>query len=191
MLQIKNMMKHFNAIVKNSKNREILKCINFDGDNSLITCTDSFRLLQLKKEHNFIGNLNPITMEFDDSDYPSIKNLIPTPSFVKLDISEIDTGFLKVLKTSKKEMITLEIDDDQKVRVLNHNGYVIIEMKTTERLEKMNIYLNASYLYDAFSFLKDTDLPYVYVTVHSSLSPILFSNDYFNYLVTPIRKYTP
>jgi len=191
---MKNLTKHFTQITKKKGIRPILAGINYNHAKDQLEATDSHRLLIINANYNLNESFvfNPLTLERIDGNYPNTERLIPEVQDNLFRAGEVDTDMLKIIATYKKENLSLELSDGS-LSIINEKDNIIalipVTINHTHEYEKT--YINASYLYDALSFIADYGKEYpdarINLTVVTRVRPINFSNFEFNYIVTPVR----
>ena len=191
---MKNLTKHFTQITKKKGLRPILKGINYNHVKDQLEATDSHRLLMINANYKLSESFvfNPLTLERIDGNYPNTERLIPEAQDNLFRASEVDTNILKLIAVYKKENVSLELSDDS-LSISNEKDNIIATIPVTvnHNHEYEKTYINASYLYDALSFVADYGKEYpdarVNLTMVTRVRPINFSNFEFNYIVTPVR----
>ena len=137
---------------------------------------------------------NPLTLERIEGNYPNTDRLIPVVQDNLFRVGEVDTNILKLIAVYKKENESLELSDDS-LSISNEKDNIIATIPVTvnHSHEYEKTYINASYLYDALSFVADYGKEYpdarINLTMVTRARPINFSNFEFNYIVTPVRVY--
>ena len=193
---MKNLTKHFTQITKKKDIRPILAGINYNHVKDQLEATDSYRLLMINASYNLSESFvfNPLTLERIDGNYPNTERLIPETQDNLFRAGEVDTILLKILAAYKKENLSLELSDGS-LSISNEKDNVIalIPVTVNHNHEYEKTYINASYLYDALSFVADYGKEYpdarINLTMVTRVRPINFSNFEFNYIVTPVRVY--
>ena len=193
---MKNLTKHFTQITKKKGIRPILQGINYNHAKDQLEATDSHRLLMINASYNLNESFvfNPLTLERIEGNYPNTERLIPEVQDNLFRAGEVDTNMLKVIAAYKKENVSLELSDGS-LSISNEKGNVIalIPVTVNHNHEYEKTYINASYLYDALSFIADYGKEYpdaqINLTMVTRVRPINFSNFEFNYIVTPVRVY--
>ena len=193
---MKNLTKHFTQITKKKGLRPILQGINYNHTKDQLEATDSHRLLMINANYNLNESFvfNPITLERIEGNYPNTERLIPEVQDNLFRAGEVDTTMLKIIAAYKKENVSLELSDDS-LSISNEKDNVIalIPVTVNHNHEYEKTYINASYLYDALSFIADYGKEYpdarINLTMVTRVRPINFSNFEFNYIVTPVRVY--
>lgn len=191
---MKNLTKHFTQITKKKGIRSILQGINYNHTKDQLEATDSHRLLMINASYKLNESFvfNPLTLERIEGSYPNTERLIPEVQDNLFRAGEVDTTLLKILAAYKKENVSLELSDDS-LSISNEKDNIIavipVTINHTHEYEKT--YINASYLYDALSFIADYGKEYpdarINLTMVTRVRPINFSNFEFNYIVTPVR----
>ena len=192
---MKNLTKHFTQITKSKASHQpILKGINYNHVKDQLEATDSHRLLMINASYNLSESFvfNPLTLERIEGNYPNTERLIPGVQDNSFRASEVDTNMLKIIAAYKRENVSLELSDGS-LSIINAKDNVIavipVTINHTHEYEKT--YINASYLYDALSFIADYGKEYpdarINLTMISRVRPINFSKFEFNYIVTPVR----
>ena len=191
---MKNLTKHFAQITKKKDIRPILAGINYNHTKDQLEATDSHRLLMInasyKLNESFI--FNPLTLERIEGNYPNTERLIPSAQDNLFRAGEVDTNMLKIIAAYKKENVSLELSGGS-LSISNGKDSVIAVIPVTinHAHEYEKTYINASYLYDALSFIADYGKEYpdarINLTMVTRVRPINFSNFEFNYIVTPVR----
>ena len=193
---MKNLTKHFTQITKKKDIRPILTGISYNHTKDQLEATDSHRLLMINASYNLSESFvfNPLTLERIEGNYPNTERLIPEVQDNLFRASEVDTNMLKIIAAYKKENVSLELSDGS-LSISNEKGNVIAVIPVTinHAHEYEKTYINASYLYDALSFIADYGKEYpdarINLTMVTRVRPINFSNFEFNYIVTPVRVY--
>ena len=193
---MKNLTKHFTQITKKKDIRPILAGINYNHVKDQLEATDSHRLLMINASYNLSESFvfNPLTLERIEGNYPNTERLIPEVQDNLFRASEVDTNMLKIIAAYKNENVSLELSDGS-LSISNEKGNVIalIPVTINHNHEYEKTYINASYLYDALSFIADYGKEYpdarINLTMVTRVRPINFSNFEFNYIVTPVRVY--
>ena len=194
---MKNLTKHFTQITKSkASHRPILKGINYNHVKDQLEATDSHRLLMINASYNLSESFvfNPLTLERIEGNYPNTERLIPEVQDNSFRAGEVDTTLLKIIAAYKKENLSLELSDGS-LSISNEKDNVIalIPVTINHNHEYEKTYINASYLYDALSFIADYGKEYpdarINLTMVTRVRPINFSNFEFNYIVTPVRVY--
>ena len=193
---MKNLTKHFTQITKKKDIRPILAGINYNHVKDQLEATDSHRLLTINASYNLSESFifNPLTLERIEGNYPNTERLIPEVQDNLFRASEVDTNMLKIIAAYKKENLLLELSDGS-LSISNEkdNIITIIPVMINHNHEYEKTYVNASYLYDALSFVADYGKEYpearINLTMVTRVRPINFSNFEFNYIVTPVRVY--
>ena len=191
---MKNLTKHFTQITKKKDIRPILAGINYNHAKDQLEATDSHRLLMINASYNLSESFvfNPLTLERIEGNYPNTERLIPEVQDNLFRAGEVDTTLLKILAAYKKENLSLELSDGS-LSISNEKDNIIAQIPVTinHNHEYVKTYINASYLYDALSFVadygKESPDARINLTMISRVRPINFSNFEFNYIVTPIR----
>ena len=193
---MKNLTKHFAQITRKKDIRPILAGINYNHTKDQLEATDSHRLLMInanyKLNESFI--FNPITLERIEGNYPNTERLIPEVQDNSFRAGEVDANMLKIIAAYKKENLSLELSDGS-LSIRNEKDNIIAQIPVTinHNQEYEKTYINASYLYDALSFIADYGKEYpdarINLTMVTRVRPINFSNFEFNYIVTPVRVY--
>ena len=193
---MKNLTKHFTQITKKKDIRPILVGISYNHTKDQLEATDSHRLLMINASYNLSESFifNPLTLERIEGNYPNTERLIPVVQDNLFRAGEVDTNMLKIIAAYKKENVSLELSDGS-LSISNEKGNVIalIPVTINHNHEYEKTYINASYLYDALSFIADYGKEYpdarINLTMVTRVRPINFSNFEFNYIVTPVRVY--
>ena len=194
---MKNIAKHFTQITKSKVSHQpILKGISYNHTKDQLEATDSHRLLTINANYNLNDScvFNPLTLERIEGNYPNTERLIPVVQDNLFRAGEVDTNMLKIIAAYKKENVSLELSDGS-LSISNEKGNVIalIPVTINHNHEYEKTYINASYLYDALSFIADYGKEYpdarINLTMVTRVRPINFSNFEFNYIVTPVRVY--
>ena len=193
---MKNLTKHFTQITKKKGLRPILQGINYNHTKDQLEATDSHRLLMINASYNLSESFifNPLTLERIEGNYPNTERLIPVVQDNLFRAGEVDTTMLKIIAVYKKENVALELSDGS-LSISNEkdNIITIIPVTINHSHEYEKTYINASYLYDALSFIADYGKEYpdarINLTMVTRVRPINFSNFEFNYIVTPVRVY--
>ena len=191
---MKNLTKHFTQITKKKDIRPILAGINYNHTKDQLEATDSHRLLTINASYNLSDSFvfNPLTLERIEGNYPNTERLIPEVQDNLFRAGEVDTTLLKILAAYKKENVSLELSDGS-LSISNEKDNIIalIPVTVNHNHEYEKTYINASYLYDALSFVADYGKEYpdarINLTMVTRVRPINFSNFEFNYIVTPVR----
>ena len=191
---MKNLTKHFTQITKRKGLRPILAGINYNHTKDQLEATDSHRLLTINANYNLSESFvfNPLTLDRIEGNYPNTERLIPEVQDNLFRAGEVDANMLKIIAAYKKENLSLELSDGS-LSIINAKDNVIAEIPVTinNNHEYEKTYINASYLYDALSFIVDYAKEYpdarINLTMVSRVRPINFSNFEFNYIVTPVR----
>ena len=191
---MKNLTKHFTQITKKKGLRPILQGINYNHVKDQLEATDSHRLLMINASYKLNDSFvfNPLTLERIDGNYPNTERLIPEVQDNLFRAGEVDANMLKIIAAYKKENISLELSDGS-LSIINakDNVIAVIPVTINHNHEYEKTYINASYLYDALSFIADYGKEYpdarINLTMVTRVRPINFSNFEFNYIVTPIR----
>ena len=192
---MKNLTKHFTQITKSKASYQpILKGINYNHTKDQLEATDSHRLLMINASYKLSESFvfNPLTLGRIDGNYPNTERLIPEVQDNLFRAGEVDTNILKLIAVYKKENVSLELSDDS-LSISNEKDNIIATIPVTvnHNHEYEKTYINASYLYDALSFVADYGKEYpdarVNLTMVTRVRPINFSNFEFNYIVTPVR----
>ena len=191
---MKNLTKHFTQITKKKGIRPILQGINYNHTKDQLEATDSHRLLMINASYNLNESFvfNPLTLERIEGDYPNTERLIPEVQDNSFRVGEVDTTLLKIIAVYKKENLSLELSDGS-LSIINakDNVIAVVPVTVNHNHEYEKTYINASYLYDALSFVADYGKEYpdarVNLTMVTRVRPINFSNFEFNYIVTPVR----
>ena len=194
---MKNLTKHFTQITKSKASHQpILKGINYNHVKDQLEATDSHRLLMINASYKLSESVvfNPLTLERIEGNYPNTERLIPVAQDNLFRAGEVDTNMLKIIAAYKKENVSLELSDGS-LSISNGKDNIIASIPVTinHSHEYEKTYINASYLYDALSFIADYGKEYpdarINLTMVSRVSPINFSSFEFNYIVTPVRVY--
>ena len=193
---MKNLTKHFTQITKKKDIRPILAGINYNHAKDQLEATDSHRLLMINASYNLNESFvfNPLTLERIEGNYPNTERLLPEVQDNLFRAGEVDTNMLKIIAAYKKENVSLELSDDS-LSISNEKDNIIATIPVTvnHNHEYEKTYINASYLYDALSFVADYGKEYpdarINLTMVTRVRPINFSNFEFNYIVTPVRVY--
>ena len=191
---MKNLTKHFVQITKKKGLRPILAGISYNHTKDQLEATDSHRLLTINANYNLNDSFvfNPLTLERIEGNYPNTERLIPVVQDNLFRAGEVDTNMLKIIAAYKKENVSLELSGGS-LSISNEkdNIITIIPVTVNHNHEYEKTYINASYLYDALSFIADYGKEYpdarINLTMVSRVRPINFSNFEFNYIVTPVR----
>ena len=193
---MKNLTKHFTQITKKKDIKPILAGINYNHAKDQLEATDSHRLLMINANYNLSESFvfNPLTLERIEGNYPNTERLLPEVQDNLFRAGEVDTNMLKIIAAYKKENVSLELSDDS-LSISNGKDNIIalIPVTINHNHEYEKTYINASYLYDALSFIADYGKEYpdarINLTMVTRVRPINFSNFEFNYIVTPVRVY--
>ena len=194
---MKNLTKHFTQITKSKASHQpILKGISYNHTKDQLEATDSHRLLTINANYNLNDSFvfNPLTLERIEGSYPNTERLIPEVQDNLFRAGEVDTTMLKIIAAYKKENLSLELSDGS-LSIINakDNVIAVIPVTVNHNHEYEKTYINASYLYDALSFVADYGKEYpdarINLTMISRVRPINFSNFEFNYIITPVRVY--
>ena len=193
---MKNLTKHFTQITKKKGLRPILQGINYNHVKDQLEATDSHRLLMINANYNLNDSFvfNPLTLERIEGNYPNTERLLPEVQDNLFRAGEVDANILKIIAAYKKENISLELSDGS-LSIINakDNVIAVIPVTINHNHEYEKTYINASYLYDALSFIADYGKEYpdarINLTMVTRVRPINFSNFEFNYIVTPVRVY--
>ena len=194
---MKNLTKHFTQITKSKAScQPILKGINYNHVKDQLEATDSHRLLMINASYKLSESFvfNPLTLERIEGNYPNTERLIPEVQDNSFRAGEVDTTLLKIIAVYKRENLSLELSDGS-LSIINAKDNVIAVVPVTinHNHEYEKTYINASYLYDALSFIADYGKEYpdarINLTMVPRVRPINFSNFEFNYIVTPVRIY--
>ena len=193
---MKNLTKHFTQITKKKDIKPILAGINYNHVKDQLEATDSHRLLMINASYKLSESFvfNPLTLERIEGNYPNTERLIPVVQDNLFRAGEVDTNMLKIIAAYKKENVSLELSDDS-LSISNEKDNVIAVIPVTinHSHEYEKTYINASYLYDALSFVADYGKEYpdarINLTMVTRVRPINFSNFEFNYIITPVRVY--
>ena len=191
---MKNLTKHFTQITKKKGLRPILTGISYNHTKDQLEATDSHRLLMMNANYNLNESFifNPLTLERIEGNYPNTERLIPGVQDNLFRAGEVDTNMLKIIAAYKKENLSLELSDGS-LSISNEKDNIIalIPITINHNHEYEKTYINASYLYDALSFISDYGKEYpdarINLTMVTRVRPINFSNFEFNYIVTPVR----
>ena len=191
---MKNLTKHFAQITKKKDIRPILAGINYNHVKDQLEATDSHRLLMINASYKLSESFvfNPLTLERIEGNYPNTERLIPVVQDNLFRAGEVDTNMLKIIAAYKKENVSLELSDGS-LSIINEKDNVIAVIPVTinHSHEYEKTYINASYLYDALSFIADYGKEYpdaqINLTMVTRVRPINFSSFEFNYIVTPVR----
>ena len=193
---MKNLTKHFTQITKKKDIRPILVGINYNHAKDQLEATDSHRLLMMNASYNLSESFvfNPLTLERIEGNYPNTERLIPEVQDNLFRAGEVDTNMLKIIAAYKKENVSLELSDGSlSISNAHDNVIAVIPVTVNHNHEYEKTYINASYLYDALSFIADYGKEYpdakINLTMVTRVRPINFSNFEFNYIVTPVRVY--
>ena len=193
---MKNLTKHFTQITKKKDIRPILVGISYNHTKDQLEATDSHRLLMINASYNLSESFifNPLTLERIEGNYPNTERLIPVVQDNLFRAGEVDANMLKIIAAYKKENLSLELSDGS-LSIINakDNVIAVIPVTINHNHEYEKTYINASYLYDALSFIADYGKEYpdarINLTMVTRVRPINFSNFEFNYIVTPVRVY--
>ena len=193
---MKNLTKHFAQITRKKDIKPILAGINYNHTKDQLEATDSHRLLMINANYNLNDSFvfNPLTLERIEGSYPNTERLIPEVQDNLFRAGEVDTTMLKIIAAYKKENLSLELSDGS-LSIINtkDNVIAVIPVTVNHNHEYEKTYINASYLYDALSFVADYGKEYpdarINLTMISRVRPINFSNFEFNYIITPVRVY--
>ena len=194
---MKNLTKHFTQITKSKASHQpILKGISYNHVKDQLEATDSHRLLMINANYNLNDSFvfNPLTLERIEGNYPNTERLIPEVQDNSFRPGEVDTTMLKIIAAYKKENVSLELSDGS-LSIINakDNVIAVIPVTVNHTHEYEKTYIDASYLYDALSFIADYGKEYpdarINLTMVTRVRPINFSNFEFNYIVTPVRVY--
>ena len=191
---MKNLTKHFTQITKKKDIRPILAGINYNHTKDQLEATDSHRLLTINASYNLSDSFvfNPLTLERIEGNYTNTERLIPEVQDNLFRAGEVDTTMIKIIAANKKENVSLELSDGS-LSISNEKDNIIalIPVTVNHNHEYEKTYINASYLYDALSFVADYGKEYpdarINLTMVTRVRPINFSNFEFNYIVTPVR----
>lgn len=191
---MRTLAKHFKAVTKSSPpGRPILQAVHFDAVDGCISATDSHRLLQVFQEVTTTQVLNLESLEVVEGFYPDTSRLIPTPQFTSINPEDVDADFLKLLKALGKTVIKL-MTSEIGLTVQTKEGATIKNFPVVAGAfqDSLTLLVNAKYLYDTFAFIADAYRLKFYrgpvtVTVSSSVRPVLFASEFYNYLITPVR----
>ena len=191
---MKNLTKHFTQVTKKKGLRPILQGINYNHTKDQLEATDSHRLLTINANYNLSESFvfNPLTLERIEGNYPNTERLIPEVQDNLFRASEVDANMLKIIATYKKENVSLELSDGS-LSISNEKDNIIalIPVTVNHNHEYEKTYMNASYLYDALSFIADYGKEYpdarINLTMVTRVRPINFSSFEFNYIITPVR----
>lgn len=191
---MKNLTKHFTQITKKKGIKPILAGINYNHVKDQLEATDSHRLLMINANYNLNESFifNPLTLERIEGNYPNTERLIPEVQDNLFRAGEVDSNMLKIIAAYKKENLSLELSDGS-LSISNEKDNIIalIPVTINHNHEYEKTYINASYLYDALSFISDYGKEYpdarINLTMVTRVRPINFSNFEFNYVVTPVR----
>ena len=191
---MKNLTKHFTQITKKKDIKPIRAGITYNHVKDQLEATDSHRLLMINASYKLSESFvfNPLTLERIEGNYPNTERLIPVVQDNLVRAGEVDANMLKIIAAYKKENLSLELSDGS-LSISNDKDNIIALIPATinHNHEYEKTYINASYLYDALSFIADygkesPDAP-INLTMISRVRPINFSNFEFNYIVTPVR----
>lgn len=196
---MKNLQKHLIAAALKGDSRPILKGVEFNQETNRMNATDSHRLLSVAFKGTIETNkvINLDTMEQLDGSYPSISRLIPrNGDALQIAATEFRAEDIKRLTALKKEVVKVDLSSSELAFFNDKTGEYLfsIEPQTGAKVQELSIYLNASYLKDAFRFLVDFQKANKGETVtflyQAANRPVLFSSqdESFQYLITPIRK---
>lgn len=184
------LFKHLKAAVDSTGKRPILECLHFEKDGSYVV-TDSHVLLRMEHQHHLEQdfNLNLLTFEEDQFDYPETHRLIPSESTgsLKLTTDLLDT-LVTVLK-GQTEPVKIELNDGD--ATLLGQG-VRLPMGEWRSPSMSPVTLNPKLLLKAVSFFDDyitAQSQTVTLSIISDLRPIVFKSGNATYLVTPIRTF--
>ena len=184
---MKNLTKHFTQITKKNGIRPILQGINYNHTKDQLEATDSHRLLMINASYNLNESFvfNPLTLERIEGNYPNTERLIPEVQDNSFRVGEVDTTLLKIIAVYKTENLSLELSDGS-LSIINakDNVIAVVPVTVNHNHEYEKTYINASYLYDALSFVADYGKEYpdarINLTMVSRVRPINFSNFEFN-----------
>lgn len=186
----KNMVKHFTNITPKKENaRPLLKCINFDSDKKMMTVTDSHRLLAVYDDSVTKSfNLNPITLELNNSDYFQIDRLIPEKQQLYVSKSSFTKTHITVLRALKEDIIKHSFN--QNIWTVSADNLKIMQIELYDNNnEPQDIYMNAKYFLHFIDFVVNAvQMDKIHVSYSSPVRPVGFSNNEFEYLITPVRK---
>lgn len=186
----KNMQRHFKAIIPKLTVRPILQTVNYNSETKLISVTDSHRLLSIHDpniEQSF--NINLDTMLLDLTPYPDISRLYPEINKpVTIDTSIFQKHHLPIVKGLKDTILTIVFSDDMKIFTDDNINIITIPLKDGY-YENATMHLNAKYLHDFLHFIITTQ-PNCEINMQftSPVRPLYFYNEYFKYLIVPVRK---
>ena len=191
---MKNLTKHFAQITRKKDIRPILAGVNYNHVKDQLEATDSHRLLMINASYKLSESFvfNPLTLERIEGNYPNTERLIPEVQDNLFRTGEVDANMLKIIAAYKKENVSLELSDGSlSISNKKDNIIAVIPVTVNHNHEYEKTYINASYLYDALSFIADYGKEYpdarINLTMVSRVRPINFSNFEFNYVVTPVR----
>ena len=193
---MKNLTKHFIQITKKKGLRPILAGINYNHTKDQLEATDSHRLLVINASYKLSESFvfNPLTLERIEGNYPNTERLIPVVQDNLFRAGEVDTNMLKIIAAYKKENVSLELSGGSlSISNAHDNVIAVVPVTVNHNHKNEKTYINASYLYDALSFVADYGKEYpdarINLTMVTRVRPINFSNFEFNYIVTPVRVY--
>ena len=186
----KNMIKHFTNITpKKATSHPLLQCINFNSDKKRITVTDSHRLLTVYDDsvtQSF--NLNPNTLELNEAEYFQIDRLIPEKQTLNVSKTAFTKTHIPVLRALKEDIIKHSFD--QNTWTVSADNLIIMRIELNDNSnEPQDIYMNAKYFLRFLDFaVNAVQTDRIYLSYSSPIRPIGFSNNEFEYLITPVRK---
>lgn len=190
-MHTKNDNKHLTNIVKKVKVRPVLRGIHYNSDTQKIIACDSHRLLQIKSIETIPLSF---TIDYDSNqlltqEYPNTQRLIPTNGIELILQSDIITKeFLQTLKSFKEQTISFKVSNNH-IEFLSPSNYTFYRLQLTNGDDTDLMYMNAKYIYDVLLYI--FELPTHKVTVlfpESVIRPLLFKNEFYEYLITPIRN---
>ena len=194
---MKNLTKHFTQITKSKvSHHPILKGISYNHTKDQLEATDSHRLLVINASYKLNESFvfNPLTLERIDGNYPNTERLLPSVQDNLFRAGEVDANMLKIIAAYKTENVSLELSGGSlSISNAHDNVIAVVPVTVNHNHEYEKTYINASYLYDALSFVADYGKEYpdarINLTMVTRVRPINFSNFEFNYIVTPVRVY--
>ena len=194
---MKNLTKHFTQITKSKvSHHPILKGISYNHTKDQLEATDSHRLLTINANYKLSESFvfNPLTLERIEGNYPNTERLMPEVQDNLFRAGEVDANMLKIIAAYKTENVSLELSGGSlSISNAHDNVIAVVPVTVNHNHEYEKTYINASYLYDALSFIADYGKEYpdarINLTMVSRVRPINFSNFEFNYIVTPVRVY--
>jgi DNA polymerase III sliding clamp (beta) subunit (PCNA family) len=132
--------------------------------------------------------LNPSTLELNNDAYFPIDRLIPEKQPLNVSKAAFTKTHIPVLRALKEDIIKHSFNQDTWTVSADNLTIMRIELNDNNN-EPQDIYMNAKYFLHFVDFVVNAvQTDRIYVSYSSPIRPVGFSNDEFEYLITPIRK---